>query len=126
MKETRKPRLSTFEPRFDFERLEVYQLIRRHLMMVVETGDELPKASSKTRDHLDRSTDSIQFNTAEGSGKPRRSKDRRKFLDIALSSAKEAAAAWDNLYLRGYVSLEASDEARSMLVRIVQMLIKLE
>jgi hypothetical protein len=37
-----------------------------------------------------------------------------------------AAAAWDNLYLRGYVSFEASDEARSMLVRIVQMLIKLE
>ena len=44
MKETRKPRLSKFEPKFDFERLEVYQLIRRHLMMVVKTGDKLPKA----------------------------------------------------------------------------------
>jgi four helix bundle protein len=115
----------SFEPLFDFEKLEVYQLLRTHLCLVVEQCSHLPSGAAKTRDHLDRAADSSLFNCAEGCGKRRGSKDRKRFLDFASGSAPEAASAWDTLHIRGTVSREVSIEAREMLARAVSMLTKM-
>jgi four helix bundle protein len=118
-------RRKSFEPLLDFERLEVYRLLRTHLYLVVEQCSCFPSGAAKTRDHLDRAADSALFNCAEGCGKRRGSKDRRRFLDFASGSAREAASAWDTLHIRGHVSEEISIEAREMLTRVVSMLTKM-
>jgi four helix bundle protein len=115
----------SFGPLFDFEKLEVYQLLRKHLCFLVKRCSHLPSGATKTRDHLDRAADSALLNCAEGCGKRRGSLDRRRFLNFASGSAREAASAWDTLHIRGYVSEEASIEARKMLTRVVSMLTKM-
>ena len=111
---------------FDFERLDVYRLACEHLEQVIIEGEKLPSKASKQRDHLDRAADSILFNIAEGSAKPRGSRDRKRFFDIAQASAKECAAVWTNLQMRSHVSRQISKQARELLRRIVSMLIRLE
>jgi four helix bundle protein len=60
---------------------------------VVERCSHLASGAAKTRDHLDRAADSALFNCSEGCGKRRGSLDRRRFMDIASGSAREAASA---------------------------------
>ena len=124
--ETRKPVSFKIEELFDFEKLHVYRIARKHLEMVIEAGQDLPSKAWKQRDHLDRASDSVQFNIAEGSGKRRGTKDRRRFFDIAQASAKECAAVWDNLQMRRHLSLDTAQKARVLLSRVISMLIKLE
>ena len=102
---------------FDFERLDVYRIAREHLALVARTAIPL-----RLRDNLDRATDSILLNIAEGMGKPRGSRDRAKFFRIALGSAKECACAWDVLSVRRRVDDSPARQARELLLRVVAML----
>jgi four helix bundle protein len=124
--ETRRSVSFNIEELFDFERLQVYRIAREHLEMVIDAGVELPSSAWKQRDHLDRAADSVMFNIAEGSGKRRGTKDRKRFFDIAQASAKECAAVWDNLQMRRYLSLHTAQQARILLNRVISMLYKLE
>ncbi len=51
--------------------------------------------------------------------------DRRRFFSIARGSALECAALLDILASRGRITLDVLRRARSLLVRVVQMLSKM-
>ena len=105
---------------FDFERLDAYRLARVHLEQVVGI-----RTLVKAKDQLDRASESILLNIAEGSGKLQGSKDRRRFYRIALGSAKECACAWSILHIRGHVDDQQATQARSVLLRVVAMLTRM-
>jgi four helix bundle protein len=105
---------------FDFERLDVYKASEVHL----EFASRI-RTTAKVRDQLDRASESILLNIAEGSGKPAGSRDRRKFYRIALGSAKECACAWTILGTRRRVDPGLARSAREVLLRIVAMLTRM-
>ena len=73
------------------------------------------------RDQLDRASVSIVLNTAEGAGRVSPA-DKARFYAMARGSATECAAVLDLLWARGLVDPALRNRARSLLVRIVQML----
>ena len=105
---------------FDFERLDVYRLAVEHLELVSRV-----RAAAKVRDQLDRASESVLLNIAEGTGKPIRSRDRRRYFRIALGSAKESACAWSILRIRKHVEDHLALAARTVLLRVVAMLTRM-
>jgi four helix bundle protein len=73
------------------------------------------------RDQLDRASASIVLNLAEGVGRSSVA-DRAHFYTIARGSAFECAGVIDLLHARGTLAKEAHLDARTLLVRVVQML----
>jgi four helix bundle protein len=65
------------------------------------------------------------LNIAEGAGRRSRAQ-KQHFYSIARGSAMECAAIIDVLRVRGAVQATESRPARALLVRIVQMLTKLD
>ena len=111
------------KPRFDHEKLNVYQA---SLEFVTWTTELLAKLNSKAavKDQLDRASTSFPLNIAEGNGKFA-IRDRCRFLDFARGSALECAACLDVL-----VAKKLSDEAavrpgKEQLLEIVSMLMGL-
>jgi four helix bundle protein len=76
------------------------------------------------RDQLDRASVSIVLNIAEGAGRVSPA-DKGRFYAMARGSATECAAVIDLLWARGLVDPTLRNRARSLLVRIVQMLTRL-
>src|SRR5438270_10260157 len=111
------------KPRFDHEKLNVYQA---SLEFITWTTELLAKLNSKAavKDQLDRASTSVPLNIAEGNGKFA-IRDRCRFLDFARGSALECAACLDVL-----VAKKLSDEAavrpgKEQLLEIVSMLMGL-
>ena len=77
-----------------------------------------------TKDQLLRVSQSIPLNIAEGNGKASEA-DRRRFFEIARSSALECAAIQDVLELCDALSRKNNAEAKQFLDRMVAMLTKL-
>lgn len=115
-------------PQFDHEKLDVYKLEVEFVAWVTELILELKQKPGlsvrEACDHLDRSSLSAMFNTAEGNGK-RQMRTRAKFFDIARGSSTECAACLDALVAKKACSLERVTDGKAMLVRIVSMLTKL-
>jgi four helix bundle protein len=106
----------------DAERLDVYRLaLEFHALASVCRL----RGHGALRDQLDRASMSIVLNIAEGAGR-RLAADKARFYGIARGSAMESAAAFDIIRLRGLAPLADCRAARTLLVRIVQMLSKLE
>ena len=109
----------------DHERLDVYRLALDFVVFANGIVEALPRGRSHLADQFTRASTSIVLNIAEGAGK--RSKgDKRRYYLTARGSATESAALLDVCW-----RLELLDEAgqkagKSMLVRVVAMLIKLE
>src|SRR5437588_7868186 len=105
---------------FHHEKLTVYQ---RALQCATWSQDLIESVTKKTstRDHLERSGDSIALNIAEGNGKFSR-KDRARFFQIAHGSALEAAACLDLLVARRCCAADAIVREKAMLEEIVKML----
>ncbi|MGE0455345.1 MAG: four helix bundle protein [Vicinamibacteria bacterium] len=82
------------------------------------------KGLGALRDQLDRASVSICLNTAEGAGRSSAA-EKAHFFSIARGSATESAAALDLLLARGLVSPVDHRRARSLLIRIVSMLVGL-
>jgi four helix bundle protein len=80
--------------------------------------------SAACGDQLDRASVSIVLNIAEGAGRRSRA-EKGHFFAIARGSATESAAVMDLLRARGLIQAVAHVQARSLLVRIVQMLTRL-
>ena len=76
------------------------------------------------RDQLDRASISIILNIAEGAGRVSPA-DKARFYAMARGSATECAAVMDLLWARGLVDPALRNRARSLLVRVVQMLSRL-
>ena len=106
---------------FDHEKLDVYQESIRFVSWGDELLEKVPK-SLAVHNQLDRASTSIPLNIAEGNGKYTAA-DRCRFFDIARGSALECAACLDVLAAKKRI--EQTDTGKTMLVRLVSMLVGL-
>ena len=108
---------------FDHEKLEVYQL---SIQLVAWCEDIIQRCDGRAsaKQHLDDASCSVPNNIAEGNGKwtP---KDRRKFFDIARSSALECASCLDVLVAKRRIAAEEVVAGKGMLRRVVSMLTRM-
>ena len=108
--------------RFDFEKLDCYQVA---LEFNALSGRLVPRGHRELRDQLTRAALSIALNIAESAGR-RAPAEKAHFLAIARGSAMECAAVVDVQLSSGIVGIGTCREARVLLIRVVQMLTKLE
>jgi four helix bundle protein len=110
------------EPLLAAERLDVYNValeFQRLALSAVAQGSH-----GGLRDQLERASASIVLNIAEGAGRSS-APDKARFYSIARGSATECAAILDLLRARAAIGDADQRRARSLLVRIVQMLTRL-
>ena len=110
-------------PRFDHEKLNVYQASLTFITWATELISKVD-VKAAVKDQLDRASISVPLNIAEGNGKFA-IKDRCRFLEFARGSALECAACLDVL-----VAKKLSEEAvvragKEQLFEIVSMLMGL-
>jgi four helix bundle protein len=106
----------------DAERLDVYRVA---LEFQALASGLVPKGLASLRDQLERASVSVILNVAEGAGR-RSQADKRRFYSIARGSAMECAAVLDVLRVRRLAPSEACANGRGLIVRVVQMLSRLE
>jgi four helix bundle protein len=109
-------------PVLDAERLDVYHVALE--LQVVAAAVTL-QVDAVLRDQLRRASLSVPLNIAEGAGQ-RSKAQKRRFYAIARGSATECAAIFDVLCLRRLAPPSECHHARSLVVRLVQMLTKLD
>ena len=80
-------------PRFDHEKLNVYQASLTFITWATELISKVD-VKAAVKDQLDRASTSVPLNIAEGNGKFT-SPDRCRFFDNARGSALESAASLD-------------------------------
>jgi four helix bundle protein len=105
---------------FHHEKLTIYQRALEFASWSQDLIESLAKRTS-TRDHLERASDSIALNIAEGNGKFSR-KDRARFFQIAHGSALESAVCLDLLVARRCCAADAIVKGKAILEEIVRML----
>lgn len=109
-------------PVLDAEKLVCYDLA---LELQVLCGTLAPAGHRVLQDQLERASLSIVCNIAEGAGRRSR-KDKRRIYAIARGSAAETAAIVDVLRLRRLAPEAQCRAARSLALRVVQLLTKLD
>jgi four helix bundle protein len=109
-------------PSLAAERMDCYQLA---LEFESESSQVASRAPAHIRSQFQRASLSIVLNIAEGTGRWLPS-DKARFYSIARGSATECAAILDVLRLRRLVPEERCRQGRGQLLRIVQMLTRLE
>jgi four helix bundle protein len=111
------------EPRFDHEKLNVYQA---SLEFITWSTELLSKFDSKAavKDQLDRASTRVPLNIAEGNGKFA-IRDRCRFLDFARGSTLECAACLDVLVAKRLTGPSAVVLGKKQLFEIVSMLMGL-
>jgi four helix bundle protein len=108
---------------FSHEKLDVY----REAIEFIAWLSQLLDAASRlgdVKDQLDRASNSVALNIAEGNGKYS-AKDRCRFFDTAHGSALECAAGLDILAAKSKATPDQIRPGKEHLQRIVQMLIGL-
>jgi four helix bundle protein len=110
------------EPRFDPERLDCYRVALEFNVLAARL---VPRGHRELRDQLLRAGLSVPLNLAEGAGRFSPA-DKAHFFAIARGSAMECAAVVDVLRSLGLAPVAACNEARRLLIRIVQMVTRLE
>jgi four helix bundle protein len=110
------------ELQLDAEKLDVYRVA---LEFQGAASVMATRADAVVRDQLRRASLSCVLNIAEGAGQRSRSV-KRNLYGIARGSAMECAAIVDVLRVRGVASAEEARGARGLVVRMVQMLTKLD
>jgi four helix bundle protein len=108
--------------RFDFEKLDCYQVA---LQFNALAGRLVPRGHCELRDQLTRASLSVSLNIAESAGRTAVA-EKAHFFAIARGSAMECAAIVDVLLSSGIASIGPCREARALLIRVVQMLTKLQ
>jgi four helix bundle protein len=112
-------------PLLDAEKLHVYRLAVQFQALASRlVPRQRGELLATLRDQLDRASVSTALNIAEGAGRfspP----DKARFYSIARGSATECGAVLDLLLARRLLSESRHREARSLIVRIVQMLTRL-
>jgi len=106
----------------DHERLEVYQVsVELHTICCALLPS---RGFGVLRNQLERASLGVVLNIAEGAGRGSAA-DKRRFYEMARGSAAESAAALEVLRLRRLVDPGRLIEARSLAIRVVQMLSRL-
>jgi four helix bundle protein len=108
---------------FDHEKLDVYQESIVFVGWLSQLLERCPRLGD-VKDQLDRASNSIVLNIAEGNGKYS-VKDRCRFLDTANASALECAAGLDILVAKRRLSRDEISPGKESLQRIVRMLMGL-
>jgi four helix bundle protein len=107
----------------DGEKFDAYRVALEFQAMA---GQLVPKRGcAELRDQLERASISIVLNIATGCGRTSPA-DKARFYAMARGSATESAAVLDLLWARGLVDARLRGQGRSLLVRIVQMLTRLQ
>jgi len=109
---------------FGHEKLDVYRLAIDYVKFSFGFCEKLKGNNRNARDQLIRASQSIPLNIAEGNGKPTEG-ERRRFFEIARSSALECSAIQDVLESCGAIHPDENREGKELLDRIVAMLTKL-
>jgi four helix bundle protein len=109
----------------DYEKLDVYQRSIDFVASALRIAEQVPRGQASLADQLRRAAVSIVLNIAEGGGRGRDSADRSRFRSIARGSAMECGALLDVIRLFEVVPAGEWQEAKSLLVRIVEMLSKM-
>jgi len=107
------------------EKLDVYQRAIEFLAGALRIAESLPRGHAPLADQFRRAAMSIPLNIAEGSGRSAGSADRSRFHGIARGSAMECAAILDVVRLLQVAPEDEWVRAKSVLVRIVEMLSKM-
>ena len=110
-------------PALNHEKLHVYQASIAFLALTERCIEGLPKGNDPLVDQLRRAAMSVPLNIAEGYG--RRCGDQARFYDIARGSAHECGAVVDVLRTRALIDEPSYREQKTLLHRIVSMLVKL-
>lgn len=106
----------------DPERLDCYRVA---VEFQVLASNLLPANQRVLRDQLERASVSIVLNISEGTGRRSR-RDKARFYAMARGSAMECAAIVNLALMRDLAPYLDCRRGRSLLVRIVQMLTKLQ
>lgn len=108
---------------FDHEKLKVYQLALEFNKYAHNICSKLePRSDIKSQ--LDRASNSIILNIAEGNGKYSK-KDRCRYFDIAVGSSFECAGCLDILSIRNLITTEDLKVGKLMLKELISMLVGL-
>ena len=110
------------QPALDAQRLDCYRVA---VQFAAAAAKLVPRGRGDLRSQLSRAASSIVVNLAEGVGRRARA-ERAHFYSIARGSAMECGAVLDLLRSLGLAPVGPCKEAQWLLVRIVQMLTKLE
>jgi four helix bundle protein len=108
---------------FDHEKLDVYQTAVDWVSLAQDIADAL-RGKGNLADQLQRASSSIALNIAEGAGEFS-GPEKARFYRIAKRSATECAAVLDVAKRRSSISHQHYAQGRSLLLRIVGMLVKL-
>lgn len=108
----------------DHEKLEVYRLAIKFVLVADEVVESLPRGRAYLADQLRRAGSSITLNIAEGAGEFTPS-EKARFYRMAKRSATECSSILDILQHLQLIEHELFSKAREILVRTVAMLIKL-
>ena len=114
--------LFTGDALLDAEKLDAYRVALEFQALACQLLAK--RGYAELRDQLERASISIVLNIAEGCGR-RSPADKGRFYSMARGSATECAAILDLLTARGLVDARLRHRARSLLVRVVQMLSRL-
>ena len=106
----------------DAEKLDCYRVAVEFQALACKL---VPADQRVLKDQLERASVSVVLCLAEGGGRRSR-RDKARFYVMARGSAAECGAIVDLLRVRGLASLVECRRARSLVVRLVQMLTKLE
>ena len=109
---------------FNHEKLEVYQRSLKFITWLTEVIDILNKGNRNIINQIDRASISVVLNIAEGNGK-HSSKEHKRYIEIAKSSALECAAALDVMFAKKIINEQKLEDGKEMAVVIVKMLYKL-
>ena len=112
------------KPRFNHEKLEVYQRSLKFITWLTEVIDALSRGNGNIIDQIDRASISVVLNIAEGNGK-HSSKEHKRYIETAKSSALECAAALDIMFAKKIINEQKLEEGKEMTEVMVKMLYKL-
>jgi four helix bundle protein len=87
---------------FDFEKLDVYQVIKGQNLKVLEFIYQNTQIDAYIKDQWERASLSILLNLAEGSGRMS-SDDKKHFVTIARGSVYESVAIIDTINGLGFI-----------------------
>src|SRR5438309_12122555 len=110
-------------PRFDHEKLSVYQSSLKFVTWATEQITEI-QAKAAVKDQLDRASTSVPLNIAEGNGKFA-IRARCRYLDFGRGSALECAACLDVLVAKRLTDIMTITSGKEQLFEIVSMLMGL-
>ena len=109
---------------FDHEKLDVYKAAIAFVILVDEMIRTLPRGRAYLADQLQRAATSVPLNIAEGAGEYS-SNEKIRFYRMAKRSATECASILDICNQLQLIGEQLFIQGRSLLLRIVAMLIKL-